>query len=451
MRYGKLDYGGGPSIDPRTRTRNVADLTGPRGEPDVRFTLVAARHAIRLGSGRVVQALTFNGRSPGPVLRIRRGQLVQVTLHNKDVSEGVTIHWHGLDVENAEDGVAGVTQNAVPPGGSYTYRFRSKQVGTFWYHTHQGSSDGVARGLLGTLVVTEPGPAATRPVRDLVVVAHIFDDYPTLDGSDGVSHVAVRPGTHVRLRIVNTDSNPMRFTLTGASFRVAAIDGTDLQGPTPLRDVPLELAAGGRYDLTLTMPARPVGLALTDTPAAIALSPDGRADPPAPPAARGPVFDPLSYGAPSPSPFEGRPFDRRFTLTIGRKPGFYDGRPGFQWTLNGGIYPDIPMFAVEPGDLVEMRIHNTTKAVHPMHLHGHHMLVLSRDGVRSSGSPWWSDTLELDPGDDYVVAFRADNPGVWMDHCHNLGHAAAGLTMHLMYAGAATPFEVGGAAANEPE
>ena len=86
-----------------------------------------------------------------------------------------------------------------------------------------------------------------------------------------------------------------------------------------------------------------------------------------------------------------------------------------------------------------------------MHLHGHHMLVLSHNGTPVSGSPWWSDTLNVASHDRYEVAFRADNPGIWMDHCHNLSHAAAGLTMHVAYAGVSTPFETGGAAHNHPE
>jgi FtsP/CotA-like multicopper oxidase with cupredoxin domain len=89
---------------------------------------------VRLASGRTIDGLTFNGRSPGPELRVRRGQLVEVTLRNEDVDGGVSIHWHGLDVPNAEDGVAGVTQDAVLPRESYTYRFRPEQQGTFWYH-----------------------------------------------------------------------------------------------------------------------------------------------------------------------------------------------------------------------------------------------------------------------------------------------------------------------------
>ncbi len=113
--------------------------------------------------------------------------------------------------------------------------------------------------------------------------------------------------------------------------------------------------------------------------------------------------------------------------------------------------PNVPTFVVEKGDLVQIRIENDTDSVHPMHLHGHHVLVLSRDGVPATGSPWWSDTLNVLPGESYVVAFRADNPGIWMDHCHNLPHAAEGLTMHVAYAGVSTPFLVGAEHHNEPE
>jgi FtsP/CotA-like multicopper oxidase with cupredoxin domain len=106
---------------------------------------------------------------------------------------------------------------------------------------------------------------------------------------------------------------------------------------------------------------------------------------------------------------------------------------------------------VERGDLVRVEIVNDTDTVHPMHLHGHHALVLSRDGEPISGSPWWTDTLNVEGGERYEIAFRAANPGLWMDHCHNLQHAAEGLTMHLVYGGTSTPFDAGGAAHNHPE
>ena len=104
---------------------------------------------------------------------------------------------------------------------------------------------------------------------------------------------------------------------------------------------------------------------------------------------------------------------------------------------------------VEEGDVVRMTIRNDSGDVHPMHLHGHHAVVLSRDGEPSTGSPWWVDSLDVLDGETYEIAFVADNPGVWMDHCHNLDHAAEGLLAHLAYAGVTTPYRVGGG--NEPE
>jgi FtsP/CotA-like multicopper oxidase with cupredoxin domain len=109
------------------------------------------------------------------------------------------------------------------------------------------------------------------------------------------------------------------------------------------------------------------------------------------------------------------------------------------------------MYVVRQGDIVVMTISNSTGEVHPMHLHGHHAVVLSRNGKPASGSPWWTDTLDVNNGETYVIAFRADNPGIWMDHCHNLPHSVDGMVAHLAYEGFTTPYLVGGNAANEPE
>jgi FtsP/CotA-like multicopper oxidase with cupredoxin domain len=459
MDYGTPDYGGGPVPVAATAATHgghvhggvsVAALHGPVGTPDVRFRLVARKATVHLPSGKEVDALTFGGTVPGPELRAHRGDLVEVTLVNRDVEPGVTIHWHGVDVPNAEDGVAGVTQDAVAPGASYTYRFRASQTGTFWYHSHESSSSQVREGLFGAFVIVPREPPAGRSL-DLSVVAHELGGVETLDGRDGLTRRRVAPGTRVRLRLVDTDNAPTPFVVSGSPFRVVAIDGTDLNDPGLLTDRPtLRVAPGGRFDVSLTMPASPVALRVDGTPATLLLTPDGTGEAPVDEA--GVDFDPLAYGKPAPIPFDASStFDRHFTLTIGRKPGFLDGHPGMQWTLNGGIYPDVPMLMVERGDLVALTLVNHTSTVHPMHLHGHHALVLARDGEPAGGSPWWTDTLDVEPGARYVVAFRADNPGLWMEHCHNLNHAAAGLTMHLAYVGVTTPFVTGGDAHNHPE
>jgi FtsP/CotA-like multicopper oxidase with cupredoxin domain len=106
---------------------------------------------------------------------------------------------------------------------------------------------------------------------------------------------------------------------------------------------------------------------------------------------------------------------------------------------------------VREGDVVRMRISNTSGEVHPMHLHGHHAVVLARDGVPATGSPWWVDSLDVPDGATFDVAFVADNPGLWMDHCHNLAHPKQGLVAHLMYEGVTTPYRAGADTPNDPE
>ena len=98
--------------------------------------------------------------------------------------------------------------------------------------------------------------------------------------------------------------------------------------------------------------------------------------------------DLLSYGTPAAPGLDARRPDRTFDYRIGRRLGFLDGKPGRWWTVNGHQLPDVPMFMVEDGDVVVMRIDNQSGESQPMHLHGHHALVLSRDGVPSTGSPW---------------------------------------------------------------
>lgn len=503
------DTGGGPGPG-AVAARSVAELTGPRTAAAVRrFTLTASARTVRLESGEKVDALTFNGTVPGPELRAVKGELLEVTLVNRDVSEGVTVHWHGVDVPNAEDGVAGITQDAVPPGGRHVYRFLAERAGTFWYHAHQQSSTEVARGLFGALVVTEPArrsaPAAPTAALDRTVVAHAWSvggaggggsavrgSGGALSGRNGLGGTLVTAfgddtgerrervaaGTAVRLRLVNADNCPRTYALTGTAFRVAAIDGNEVSAPTDLRGRLLRVAGGGRYDVTFRQPAGAVRLTVTGDANAGAGSQgfegcgeDGaygahedRKSPSlilaADPAARAPaadadepLFDPLHYGsAAGARPFAGDGgFDRDFRLVLGNSVGFYDGAPMMLWTVNNAVYPDIPSLLVREGDLVRVTFLNRSLDDHPMHVHGHRVLVLSRNGERADGSPWWTDTLNVAPGERYEVAFRADNPGVWADHCHNLDHARDGMVLHLAYDGVSSPYETGASTGNTPE
>lgn len=436
------DHGsGGPPPGPGDIS--VATLAGPAaGVPDVAVELVARAEPVEFGD-----AYTLNGTTPGPVITAAQGDLVEVTLVNESVPDGVTLHWHGVDVPNAEDGVAGVTQDAVAVGGSHTYRFVAEDAGTYWYHSHQVSHEQVRRGLFGVLVVTPSRGIAAN--HDVVAAYHTYGSTATLNGAAGEQHYAAGPGESVRVRVVNTDSGVLRMWVAGAPFHVVAVDGRDVNAPTPVTGRAVVVAAGGRADVQFTVPTDGSAVLVGVGASALVAGPKAAAAPAD--TAPAEVLDLLHYGSPAGLGFDPQRPDRVFDYRIGRRPGFVDGRPGMFWTINGRMYPDVPMFVVTEGDVVRMSIENSRADNHPMHLHGHHAVVLARNGVPASGSPLWVDSLEVDRGESYEIAFVADNPGVWMDHCHDLAHAADGLVAHLAYTGVHTPFRIGGPASNEPE
>ena len=462
MAMGRAELGGGPGDGlhighgdhgwngppPALGDVSVADLTGPTdGVPDVVVELVARTERVELGGAGLTEAYTLNGTTPGPLIHATQGDLVQVTLVNESVAGGATLHWHGVDVPNAEDGVAGVTQDAVPVGGSHAYRFVAEDAGTYWYHSHQVSHEQVRRGLFGVLIVEKAG--GVEADHDVVAAVHTYGSIATLNGATGQQRFAAASGETVRVRVVNTDNGVLRAWVAGAPFRVVAVDGRDVSDPGPVIDEAVKIGAGGRADVEFAVPddgsAVLVGAGATE----LVVGPDDAAAPASmPPAAE---LDLLHYGSPADIGFDPTRPDRDFEYRIGRRPGFLDGRPGVFWTINGRMYPDVPMFVVSEGDVVRMTIGNSRGDNHPMHLHGHHAVVLSRNGVAATGSPLWVDSLEVGRGESYEIAFVADNPGVWMDHCHDLEHAVDGLVAHVAYAGVYTPYLIGGAASNEPE
>jgi FtsP/CotA-like multicopper oxidase with cupredoxin domain len=431
---------------------SVADLRGARspvsGGSSRRHVLTAKTATVRLPSGREIDAWTYDGQLPGPAITATEGDLIEVTLRNADIADGVTLHWHGYDVACGEDGAPGVTQHVVTPGEEFVYHFRADQVGTYWYHTHQASHRGVRRGLYGTLVVNPRalqavGENAAAEQLDLTLPVHTFDNTVVIGDRDGRAENTAAAGTPVRLRLINTDSNPHWFALAGTSFRVAAVDGRELNQPGEVRDVGLRLPAGGRYDVVFDMPGSPVALVLdNDRDGGLRLRPDDDAadEPAVEDTSNWPELDLLHYGDPAAVPFDASNVDRHFTIVLDRGVAMVDGRPTYAHTVNGRGHPSIPDQLVAECDLVKFTVVNRSLETHPWHLHGHPVLILSRDGTPSSGSPLWVDTFDVRPGQVWEVAFEATNPGIWMNHCHNLPHADQGMMLRLGYHGVSTPF-----------
>ncbi len=97
---------------------------------------------------------SYDGTLPGRTIRVGQGERVTRRLVN-DLDVPTSIHWHGIRIDNAMDGVAGLTQDAVPPGHTFDYDFVALDAGTYWYHAHTNSMEQVARGLSGPLIVEE--------------------------------------------------------------------------------------------------------------------------------------------------------------------------------------------------------------------------------------------------------------------------------------------------------
>ncbi len=424
---------------------SVADLreTDGDGRPVQHFDLEAQHQTITLPNGSPFDAVTF-GSVPGPELVVTEGDLVEVTLTNRDVEDGVTLHWHGYDVPSGDDGVAGVTQDAVAPGESFVYRFVADQVGTYWYHTHQDALEGIVRGLYGALVVLPADAGSAAEIADVTALIHTMGGATLIGASDVLRVPEIGP---TRLRLANTDQVPRRIVLD-ADAQLVALDGSDLAEPSMLRaGTSLRIPAGGRADL-LVDAGRPVTLDVERGGASGIMI--GGDTVPAELSFRGPEFDILDAASGAVPGWADGPYDVEGAQVLDRLIRVVAGVPRLADAINGAAFPSIQPIVVEEGDVVAVTIINRGTETHPMHLHGHHMLVISRDGEAADGA-LWLDTVDVKPGETWKVVFAADNPGLWMDHCHNLEHAAAGMVMHLAYRGVTSPFELGGEHGNAPE
>ena len=129
------------------------------------FDLTAAPVKWEIQPGIVVDGWGYNGSVPGPLLKVREGDLVRVRLHNK-LPASTTIHWHGIDVPYDQDGVPGLSQPAVEPGADFTYEFLATNPGTRWYHSHVDGASQLELGLYGAIIVEPRDPEPVQYDRD---------------------------------------------------------------------------------------------------------------------------------------------------------------------------------------------------------------------------------------------------------------------------------------------
>lgn len=423
------------------------------------FELTATRGKARLygKDGGLSDLWLYNDRLPGPEIRVKRGERVRVRFVNA-LEEPTSVHWHGIRIDNAMDGVAGLTQPPVAPGGSFDYDFVVPDAGTFWYHAHNMSWNQVPRGLAGPLIVEEDEPLFDA-VTDITLMLTDWrlDDNGILEtASLGAMHdfahagrlgnwltvngaslpdIPLKKGHWHRLRLVNAstarilDISPERF---GA--KLIALDGQMLEAPRPVEGT-VQLAPAQRMDLVLRpeetgtipfemMTGQPFTFANFQVSEAVATSDTLRLPPPN----QLPAPDltaawelPLvmaggAMGGMQSMMHNGMEMDMRQMMS-----------EGLFWAFNGiGGMEDEPMFKASPGDTIVLESRNDTAFPHAIHLHGHHFREIERNG-RNLEFQDWRDTFISAPRESVKIAFVADNPGKWLIHCHMLGHAASGM------------------------
>lgn len=421
---------------------------------DYDYLLRAEKGRASLLPGKTSDILGFNGQFPAPTIRVRQGERLRLRFENH-LDEASTIHWHGIRIDNAMDGVPVLSQAPVQPGESFLYDFVCPDAGTFWYHPHINSVRQLGMGMVGVLIVEEREPQPYHEVivglkdwrlrRDgsylpLSIPREAFRDgtlgtVNTVNGQQRPT-LDIPAGQAIRLRVLNMDNTRVyRPRVDGAAARILALDGSPVSPNRPFELT--ALGAGMRIDLGFVAPdpgqefvvydqQGRFGVELCRLRSVATNAPPATALPslPANPISR-PQLDKAELlrfvfewqGALSPVSGEGKT-DHNFWL-INRR----------AWTQHSHHNLPEPLARLELGKTYIAELHNATPHQHPIHLHGLIFTVLSSD--KRAIEPYESDTILLEKNERARIAFVADNPGKWMFHCHVIEHMKTGLMGYI--------------------
>ncbi|MFZ2502451.1 MAG: multicopper oxidase family protein [Nocardioides sp.] len=459
-------------------------LTPTPGQQTYAQTLVAKPTTLDLG-GVTVDTWAYDDVAPGPLLRAKAGDLLRITLDNQ-LPDDTTIHWHGIRLRNAADGVPGMTQDPVKPGQKYVYEFTAPDPGTYFFHPHVGVQ--LDRGLYAPLIIDDPDePGAydhewvvvlddwidgTGTTPDEVLKALLGGEGAGMDhghmggmgdsgspgamsgdgmGMGGMSmgtppfgdagdvkypHFLIngrlhgdpdvlraKPGHKVRIRIINAASDTIfSVALGGHRFTITHSDGWPVQ---PQEASALYIGMGERYDVEVT---------LGDGAFPFVAAPFGKDGP-----ARGLIR--TGGGRVPDADFSPAELTGQVLMAADLLPAesarLADRQPDseqmlhlsgqmspYRWGINGKPFGQNDPLILTSGSRARIHMMNMTMMTHPMHIHGHTFALPT--GLRK-------DTVLMPPMSGFAIDFDADNPGDWMAHCHNIYHAEAGMMIALNY------------------
>jgi len=405
--------------------------------------------------------------APGllPIMRVRQGAPMRVRLANR-LSEHTTIHWHGIRVPNAMDGVPFITQKPVYPGESFVYEFTPPDAGTFFFHPHCNEADQVGRGLAGLLIISGD---ETEPFDDdipLIVKdwrvddagqflptytpkgasgAGTFGPFRTVNGVPKFMREVPAEG-YVRVRIANID--PTRIIeagVEGAQALVIAIDGNAI---APFHLDTWRMGPAMRLDLAIATPKPGQSVRVIDyAQADLFTLAELRAGNTIAPVRKQP---PRLKSSPIPEPdlTQAIPQSYVFGASSGAIGNYIENLdpndplskvildtlcagPQTFWAINKHSWPNDghrnlppPLATLTAGKTYKFTLQNTTPHSHPIHLHGHTFKVLSAS--KRTVPVHYADTVLVTPKERVEIAFVA-SPGDWMFHCHILEHIETGM------------------------
>lgn len=448
----------------------AAPLSGQRV---VETTLTARPATVDLG-GITARTWAYDDALPGKVIRANAGDFLRVTLNNA-LPADTTIHWHGVRLRNAADGVPGVTQDPVRSGGRFVYEFTAPDPGTHFFHPHVGAQ--LDRALYAPLIIDDPKERGAYDAEWIVVLDDWTDgvgkdpdrilaefqansgplqtgmggmgsmdhsmpgsDSPLGDAGDvayphfllngrvpaAPTEFTAEPGQRIRIRIINAGSDTVfRVALGGHVMTVTHSDGYAV---TPKQTRALFVAMGERYDVIVTagdgvFPL--VAAAEGKGGRALALLRTASGSAPAADAPLAELSGPVLFGASDLTAADSARLGARdpdATLKVS-----LNGQMApYAWGINGKKHGEDTPMTVRAGERLRMRITNQTMMVHPMHIHGHTWSLPGSSGLRK-------DTVLIKPMASLDVDLDADNPGKWSLHCHNIYHMELGMMTTLEY------------------
>jgi len=421
-----------------------------------------------------VPGITVGGSFPGPELRFREGDTVRLLVENALADQPTLIHWHGLLVPSAMDGVPDVSGPPIAPDRSLLFEFPIRQAGTYWYHSHFGLQEQI--GLAGPIVIEardEPGgydhdqvvmlgdwlhsdpydviprlrkdgeakeasagtgeagpvsaagPGMKRDLSDVKYDAFLLNGR----GTQAPWAYAARPGERIRLRLVNAGASTFFFvSLDELELTVTHADGLPvepvtvdhiLMGMAECYDVLVRIPGSGTWTLhAVAQDGSGQALGVIHTPDVKPVLNRERPKPRQRLLSYAQLRSPVETTLPS---GEAREFDLPLQGDMAR----------YVWMIDGQAYPKSDPLLIRRGDRVRVTMRNETGMWHPMHLHGHFFRLLNEQGAFCP----LKHTVNVAPGQTVRIEFTADNPGRWIFHCHNLYHLEAGMARVWEYLG----------------